>query len=118
MSRKRRHGPKVPKAVKALLKTGVFRKSNSDFGHYRLRLVGTDFILTIPRDADEGGKLYWMRAKLGATARDFEFYPGRPAHSILSENHAQKASSLDVFDEAPPEIIEKLAFHIDILPRD
>jgi hypothetical protein len=100
---KRRDG--LPKYVVELSKLGLFKLWYSNRSRIILELANTKYILVVINHFDASKNTsYWY-------VSDTELDKRTPYYS-------RKNTSLhDVFDNSPKEVVEKLAFHLDILPE-
>lgn len=97
--------PKLDPVIDTLLKTGLFVKVGTEFQRPTIKLIGTPYQLVEWTPAlDSSQKTVFLARKNNGLVWKLE---GKGKVVSLGE----------IFDDAPPDVIEKLAFYLNMLPR-
>ena len=108
----------VPKYARELLKTGLFSILYTGGTSLSLKLNKTNYIIVLPRTIEiKKSDVFWQlnsgpSNKLYVRKEDLKL-------TFLGDRGPKQVpvTLLDIFESISEEIVEKLAFHLDILPE-
>lgn len=118
---------KVPKILNELLNSKLFTKIKSNFNFYILRLIKTDFILTVPifeNVETMPNDLRWLKFDLNFVLKpgildpiNLKFITKPRTLGPTNSCALKEIKTSELFEILPKNIVKKMIFYINYLPR-
>lgn len=110
--------PVETKIIGKLIKTGLFSKVGSAFRTDKLKLNDTRYFVIVVSAGLGKEKMRWFHVPEGISVDNLGFFKPRATNAILRPGNYIREITLEaLFEEAPEEIVGKLVFHLNQLPR-
>lgn len=110
--------PPDTKMINKLLKTGLFSKIGSAFRANKLKLNNTRYFVVIVLGKSGKEEMRWFYVPEGISVEELGFFKPRASNAILRSNSYIRELTLEtIFEEAPKEIVGKLIFYLNQLPK-
>ena len=110
--------PTEKKIIGKLMRTGLFSKVGSAFRTDRLKLNDTRYFVIVVSTGPGKEMMRWFHVPEGISVEELGFFKSRATSAIpRPDTYVREITLETLFEEAPKEIVEKLVFHLNQLPR-